>query len=168
MSNLLSFTMRSQRLSCLVIMTLACLAIGAGVLADVYKLSWARDWLAPMLVMLYLIALTTAFTVRSAPADTRGARVARWAKSAPWVVLAYAFINIEIGGDAPVAMRLFGLSWTMGAKGASMLLALGGIVVGATAVGWSWLEDRRTAAAAARAGNVSTQAPPPTGDSPIA
>lgn len=143
--------MRRHHLPLLVIAALAVLEIGTGVLADVYAWQWVSDWLSPMLALLFMVTLIAYVSRSTRPALSREGWMRMWLRTAAVVAPIWIFLSIEIIGDAPVAMRLFGLSWTMGGYGASRLLVIGGAAIGAVTVGLSRLQARQEAAAAARA-----------------
>ncbi|MFZ4576390.1 MAG: hypothetical protein ACOYN0_18550 [Phycisphaerales bacterium] len=140
------------------ILAFAVVVIAVGTIGDVYKLRWMIDWLSPILMICFLVALSL---LGSDPAKARGSRVARIARAAAIVAPTYAFMNIELAADAPIAMRLFGRSWTIQALAAGHFLLLGGLFLGALIVGLSWMEVRSNAAAAARAAGASPQGAAP-------
>ncbi len=134
-----------------VIVLLAVIAIVAAFIGESSKLAWVSNWFAPMLMLLFFIALCT--LTRAAPKGipTRKGRVVWWARTAAFAGLIWLFGNIDLVGDAPVSMRLMGLSWTMSPYGAGRLLQLGSMVLGLIACGILWMDHRREAASAARA-----------------
>ena len=145
--------MRSPSRSLLFIVIFAILAIAAGILGDTYKWAWASDWVAPLFMFLYLIALGNFSQVATSKSTTPAGRLKQWAKTAAVTVPIYAFLNIEMVGETPAAMRLFGLSWTMTPYAASRFLSFCGVIIGAAAVGLSWMESRRS-------GNAIAATPP--------
>ena len=131
-----------------VILVIAVIAIVATFIGESYKVAWMSDWLAPMLMLLFFIALCT--LTRAAPKGipTRKGRVVWWARTAAIAGLIWLFGTIDLVGDAPVSMRLMGLSWTMSPYAAGRSLQFGGLVLGMIACGMSWVDYRREAAAA--------------------
>jgi len=146
----------------IVVLMIAVIAIVAVILGQAYKLAWVSDWLAPMLMLLFFIALCT--LTRAAPngITTRKGRVVWWARTAVIAGLIWLYGSIDLVGDAPVTLRLMGVSWTMSPYAAARMFQLGGLVLGMIACGMSWMDHRREAAAAARANSASEQAPPAT------
>jgi len=145
----------------LVYLTLAGLAIAAAVVGEVYKVAWVAEWLAPILMLLCFVSISTLSHRPDASASTRSGRVASYAKVTAFAVLIYLFISIEVVSDAPVTLRLMGLSMTMSGHAASRFLVISGLVIGATGVWLNTSQLRREAAAAALASGASGQAPPP-------
>lgn len=144
----------------LVYLTLAAFAIAAAVVGEVYDVAWAVDWLAPILTLLCFVSLST-LSYRPDPTASTGARkFASYAKMAAFAGLIYLFISIDLVSDAPVSMRLMGMSWTMSPYAATRVLTLGGLVIGAIAAWMAQNESRRAAAAAALAKGQGGQAPP--------
>lgn len=135
--------MRPHQRSLLLILTLAALSIVAGTLADLYSWDWMGDWLAPLLTLLYLITLITFVSRPTTPATTPLAHVRRWAQTAALAAPIWCFLTIEIDSDAPVTLRLLGLTWTMSGAGATRLLTLGGVGIGALAVALAWRTQRQ-------------------------
>lgn len=118
------------------------------------------DWVAPILMLLFFIALSTLTTVPPRIITTRRGKVVWFARTAAFVALIWLFISIDLVGDAPASMRLMGMSWTMSPHAAGRFLELGGLVIGAIGVGLSLMDARRDAGAAAVAKGASGQAPP--------
>jgi hypothetical protein len=135
------------------------LALAAVIIGESYKVAWVRDWLAPILMLLFFITLCT--LTRAAPKGipTRKGKVVWWARTAGLAGLIWLFINIDLIGEAPVSMRLMGLSWTMSPYGAGRFLELVGLVLGTIACGVSWMDHRREAAAAALEESTRGQTP---------
>lgn len=131
-----------------VILMIAVIAIVATFIGESYKVAWVSDWLAPMLMLLFFIALCT--LTRAAPKGipTRKGRVVWWARTAAIAGLIWLFGTIDLVGDAPVSMRLMGLSWTMSPYAAGRSLQFAGLVLGMIACGISLMDYRRDAAAA--------------------
>jgi hypothetical protein len=124
---------------------LGALAIAATVVGESFKLAWMSDWLSPFLLLLFLITLGSVGGrlqgASAAPKPTSPVR--RWLRGAAVVTPIWCFLNIEMVGDASVDMRLFGLSWSMGAYEASRVLAVGGFFLGAIVVGLSARDAHR-------------------------
>lgn len=148
-----------------VYVTLAGLAIAAVVVGEAYKIAWMTVWLAPILTMLCFVSIAT---LSHRPDTTAGAargKVASYAKVTAFGVLVYLFITIEVVSDAPVTLRLMGLSMTTSGHAASRFLVIGGLVIGALGTWLSVSQVRREAAAAALAERTRGQTPsvPPAG-----
>jgi TRAP-type C4-dicarboxylate transport system permease small subunit len=125
---------------------LGVLAIAAAFVGESSKLAWMSDWLSPFLLLLFLITLGSVGGRRMHGANaspTPTSPVRQWLRSATVVTPIWCFLSIEMVGDASVDMRLFGLTWSMGAHEASRLLAVGGFFLGAIVVGLSWRDSHR-------------------------
>ncbi len=133
-----------------IIVMIAVVAIVAVYIGESYKVAWMSDWLAPILMLLFFIGLSTLSTVPPRTVNTQRGKVAWFARTAAFAGLIWLFISIDLVGDAPVAMRLMGMSWTMSPHAAARFLELAGLIIGAIGVGLSWMDARREAAAAAR------------------
>lgn len=143
----------------IVIVMLAVIAIAAAFMGESSKVAWVSNWLAPILMLLFFVALCTLTTVPPKAISTRKGKVMWWARTAVLAGLMWLFINVDLVGDAPVSMRLMGLSWTMSPHGAGRFLELTGLVLGMIACGMSWMDHRRDAAAAALAETKLGQTP---------
>lgn len=149
-----------------VYLTLAGLAIAAVVVGEVYKVAWAADWLAPILTMLCFVLIATLSHRPDATAGAARGKVASYAKVFAFGVLVYLFISIEVVSDAPVTLRLMGLSMTMSGHAASRFLVISGLVIGAIGTWLSVSQVRREVAAAALAKSASGHAPPTPASAP--
>lgn len=139
---------------------LAALAIVAAVVGEIYKVAWVADWLAPILMLLFFVSLSTLSHRPDASRGTRSGKVASYAAVAAFAAVIYLFISIEVVSDAPVALRLMGLSLTMSGHAASRFLVISGLAIGAIGVWLNTSQLRREAAAAALAKPASGQGPP--------
>ncbi|MFN0133363.1 MAG: hypothetical protein ACKVW3_12655 [Phycisphaerales bacterium] len=138
---------------------LAGLAIAAVIIGETYKLAWVANWLAPILLLLCFVSLSTLSHRPDATARTTAGKVASYIRTTVFAVLIYLFIMIEIVSDAPVTLRLMGMSWTMSPHAASRVFTIGGVALVAIAVWVTQMEARRSAAAAALAENKRGQTP---------
>jgi hypothetical protein len=143
-----------------VIISLAVTAIAASFVGESYKLKWVSDWLAQILMLMFFIALCTLTTRAPTAIATRKGRAVWWARTAVFAALIWLFISIDLVGDAPVSMRLMGLSWTMSPYGAGRFLQLGGLVLATVGCGLWWWDQRRELAAAALAKGPNDHVPP--------
>ncbi|MFA6044093.1 MAG: hypothetical protein WC718_03840 [Phycisphaerales bacterium] len=143
----------------IVIVMLAVIAIAAAFIGESSKVAWVSNWLAPILMLLFFIALHTLTTTAPKGITTRKGKVVWWVRTAVLAGLMWLFISIDLVGDAPVSMRLMGLSWTMSPYGAGRLLELGGLVLAGIAWGlWAW-DHRRALEAAFLAESKGGQPP---------
>lgn len=142
----------------LVYFIFAVLAIAAAVVGEVYKVAWVAEWLAPILMLLCFVSISTLSHRPDASAGTRSGRVASYAKVTAFAAVIYLFISIEVVSDAPVTLRLMGLSMSMSGHAASRFLVISGLVIGAIGVWLNTSQLRREAAAAALAKGASGQA----------
>lgn len=152
----MNFTKHAQ----LVILSLGGLAIAAAIVGEYSKVAWVSDWLGPILMLLFFVALCTLTRRPPTGLITRKSKVVWWARTAVLVGLIWLFLSIDLVGEAPVSMRLMGLNWTMSPYAAGRFLELGGLVLGTIACGISWMEHRREAAAAALAKGANDGVPP--------
>jgi hypothetical protein len=150
----------------LVYCALAVLAISAVVIGEVYKVAWVADWLAPILMLIFFVSISTLSHRPDASASTRSGRVASYAKVTAFAVLIYLFIMIEIVSDAPVTLRLMGMSMSMSGQAASRFLVIAGLVIGAFGAWVNLSQVRREAAAAALAKAASGQVSPTPASAP--
>jgi len=142
-----------------VIVMLGVIAIVAATLGESSKVAWVSNWLAPILMLLFFIALHTLTTTAPQGITTRKGKVVWWVRTAVLAGLMWLFISIDLVGDAPVPMRLMGLTWTMSPYGAGKLLQLVGLVLPAIACGfWAW-DHRRALEAAFPADGKAGQPP---------
>lgn len=144
----------------LVYAVLAVLAIAAVIIGEVYKIAWVSDWLAPILTLLCFVSMSTLSHRPDATAGTPAGKLASHAKVTAFAVLVYLFIMIEIVSDAPVTLRLMGMSMSMSGQAASRFLVIAGLVIGAFGAWVNLSQVRREAAAAALAKAASGQARP--------
>lgn len=77
----------------IVIVMLAVIAISAVTIGESYKVAWVSDWLAPMLTLLFFIALCTLTTTVPQTITARKARVIWWARTAVLAGLMWLFIR---------------------------------------------------------------------------
>lgn len=144
--------------------SLGAIAIAATIVGESYKIVWVLNWVAPILLLLCFVSLTTLSHKPDPTVSTPVGKIARYAKPAAFAVLIYLFVMIDIVSDTPVTLRLMGMSWTMSAHAASRVLTVGGLVIGAIGVWMTQAEARRKAAAAAlaesRRGKTPSVPPP--------
>lgn len=145
---------------------LAVLAIAAVIVGEVYKVAWVADWLAPILTLLCFVSISTLSHRPDASASTRSGRVASYAKVTAFAAVIYLFISIEIVSDAPVTLRLMGMSMSMSGHAASRFLVIAGLAIGAVGVWLNTSQLRREAAAAALAKAASGRVSPTPASAP--
>lgn len=143
-----------------VYLLLAVLAIAAVIVGESYKIAWVADWLAPILMLLSFVSISTLSHRPDASASTRSGRLSSYAKVTAFAALIYMYISIEVVSDAPVTLRLMGLSMSMSGHAASRFLVISGLIIGATGAWLNMSQLRREAAAAALAKSETGQAPP--------
>ncbi|MFA6046965.1 MAG: hypothetical protein WC718_18425 [Phycisphaerales bacterium] len=144
----------------LVYFALGALAIAATIVGESYKIAWALDWVAPILLLVGFVSLSTLSHRPDALARTRADKFASYAKTTAFAGLIFLFTMIEIVSDAPVKLRLMGMSMTMSGQAASRFLVIGGLVIGAIGIWMTMIQARREATAAALAKSASGQARP--------
>lgn len=147
----------------MVIIMFAVIAIAAAIVGESYKVAWVNNWLAPILMLLFFIVLCTLTTTPPKAITNQKDKAAWWARTGVFAGLAWLFLNIDLVGDAPVSMRLMGLSWTMSPYAAGRFLELGGLVLGMIGCGLWWWDRRgeRAAAALAQSRGERTPSVPP-------
>jgi len=143
----------------IVVIMLAVLAVAAGIVGDIYKVAWVANWLAPIVKMLFVVGLWTLCVAPPKGVIARKGMVVWLARWAVLNVLVLLFLSIDLVGEAPVSMRLMGLSWTMSPYRAGLFLEVTGFVLGGIACGMAWMDHHRDAAASALAKVASGQSP---------
>ncbi len=158
--NLICSAMNLVKHAWLVYLTLGVLAIAAAVVGEVYKVDWVTNWLAPILLLLCWVSHSALANRPDVTARTRAGKRASYAKTTAFAALIFLFIMIEVESDAPVTLRLMGLSMTTSAYAASRFLVITGLVLGAVGVWMTMSQVRRETAAAELAKGASGQSPP--------
>jgi hypothetical protein len=138
---------------------LGALAIAPVIVGESYKVAWVANWLAPILFLLCFVSLSTLSHKPDASAPSRSSKLASYARTTAVAVVLFLFIMIEIVSDAPVTLRLMGMSWTMSAYAATRVFTLGGLALVALGI-WVTQKQARRDDDAAIAKGASGQAPP--------